>query len=228
MAQDLDTTLLGSTSSSIISRSDNVPKDSNRLLSKKAPTAFGMGLDGADGMTIAMGQESSNSSPNEPAMIDSDGTRDLPAEVWNMLSLESRSSTMSETEVTDEMADSQRIQERAAHAKPPRSGLVYDVRMRYHSELPMSVENQDYHPEDPRRIYHIYRELCKSGLVQDAAISTGSIVEYPLKKINISAATKEEICLVHDAKHYDFMDAIQGTCHWNLMKCTDMERRVFR
>ena len=224
---DLDTALLGSTGSSTISRSDNLPKDSNGFFPKKAPTAFTTGLDGADGTTTAMGQESSNSSPNEPAMIESEGTRDLPAEVWNMLSLESRSSTLSETEATDEMADSQRVQERAAHAKPSRSGLVYDVRMRYHSELPMSVDNQDYHPEDPRRIYHIYRELCKSGLVQDTAISTGSIVEHPLKKINISAATKEEICLVHDAKHYDLMDAIQGTCSWTLTKRTDMKDRVF-
>ena len=212
MDPDLDTALLGSTSSSTLSRSDNAPKDSNGFLSMEAPIAIAAGSDGADGMTTALGREGLNSSLNEPAMIESEGTRDLPAEVWNMLSLESRSSTMSETEATDEMADSQRIQERAEYARPLRSGLVYDVRMRYHSELAMSVKNQDYHPEDPRRIYHIYRELCKSGLVQDSAISTGSIVEHPLKKVNISAATKEEICLVHDAKHYDFMDAIQGMC----------------
>ena len=157
----------------------------------------------------AVDRRGSMDSPIELDVTTDEVERNLPAEVWQMLSLEAPSSTESETEATDEIADSLRLQERRDRVKPLRSGLVYDVRMRYHSELAMAVKNQDYHPEDPRRIFHIYRELCKSGLVEDTSITTEPLVEHPLKKINITAATKEEICLVHDVKHFDFMESIQ-------------------
>lgn len=150
---------------------------------------------------------------NSPIDVDAsmeEVTSNLPAEVWHTLSLDTQSSAASETEATDEIADNQKLHERRTGVRQWRSGIVYDVRMRYHSELAMAVKNQDFHPEDPRRIFHIYRELCKSGLVEDPSVSTEPLVDHPLKKVNISAATKEEICLVHDLKHYDFMESIQG------------------
>lgn len=90
------------------------------------------------------------------------------------------------------------------------TGLCYDVRMRYHCELDPPKQRLDFHPEDPRRIYYIYRALCKAGLVAGVDDST-SITSKFLQKVNIRYATKEEICLVHDAKHFDFVKSTKGT-----------------
>ena len=90
------------------------------------------------------------------------------------------------------------------------TGLCYDVRMRYHCELDPPKQRLDFHPEDPRRIYYIYKALCKAGLVAGVDDST-SITSKFLHKVNIRYATKEEICLVHDAKHFDFVKSTKGT-----------------
>ena len=45
---------------------------------------------------------------------------------------------------------------------PIETGLVYDVRMRYHAKVFTSYsEYIDPHPEDPRRIYRIYKNWLK-------------------------------------------------------------------
>ena len=85
------------------------------------------------------------------------------------------------------------------------TGLCYDVRMRYHCELDPPKERLDYHPEDPRRIFHIFRELCEAGLVDDP-LSTRPLVDKPLMRIPARYATIEEICLVHTRAHYDFIE----------------------
>lgn len=90
------------------------------------------------------------------------------------------------------------------------TGLCYDVRMRYHCELDPPKQRLDFHPEDPRRIYYIYRALCKAGLVAGVDDSTSNTSKF-LHKVNIRYATKEEICLVHDAKHFDFVKSTKGT-----------------
>ncbi|KAL8693098.1 MAG: hypothetical protein Q9218_002022, partial [Villophora microphyllina] len=84
------------------------------------------------------------------------------------------------------------------------TGLCYDVRMRYHCELDPPKQRLDFHPEDPRRIYHIYRELCQAGLYQDPNFSVPT-VEKPLQRIQARNATPQEICLVHTAVHYNFV-----------------------
>jgi histone deacetylase 6 len=91
------------------------------------------------------------------------------------------------------------------------TGLCYDVRMRYHCELDPPKQRLDFHPEDPRRIYFIYKELCKAGLVAEDKTSTStSIFPKQLHRVNIRYATKEEICLVHDAKHFEFVKSTKG------------------
>ncbi|KAL4995413.1 hypothetical protein BDV10DRAFT_174661 [Aspergillus recurvatus] len=83
------------------------------------------------------------------------------------------------------------------------SGLCYDVQMRYHCEVrPAS----DVHPEDPRRIYYIFKELCRAGLVDDIE-STRPLVARPLKRIHARNATEEEISLVHTTAHYAFVES---------------------
>ncbi|KAL8944947.1 MAG: hypothetical protein Q9216_000108 [Gyalolechia sp. 2 TL-2023] len=84
------------------------------------------------------------------------------------------------------------------------TGLCYDVRMRYHCELDPPKQRLDFHPEDPRRIYHIYRELCQAGLYRDPQFNV-PIIDKPLERIRARDATASEICLVHDARHYEFV-----------------------
>ncbi|KAJ5563097.1 Histone deacetylase HdaA [Penicillium sp. DV-2018c] len=85
------------------------------------------------------------------------------------------------------------------------TGLCYDVRMRYHCEVrPQS----DVHPEDPRRIYYIYKELCNAGLV-DSEESTRPLAPRTLQRIQARDATSEEVTLVHTNAHYAFVRSTQ-------------------
>lgn len=86
------------------------------------------------------------------------------------------------------------------------SGLCYDVQMRYHCEVRPTA---DVHPEDPRRIYYIYKELCRAGLVDDPE-STKPIASRPLKRINARNATEAEISLVHTPDHFAFVQSTKG------------------
>lgn len=85
------------------------------------------------------------------------------------------------------------------------TGLCYDVRMRYHCELDPPKQSRDFHPEDPRRIFKIYKELCMAGLVNDPMLNTGTLIPNPLLRINAREVSESEVCLVHDKKHWDFM-----------------------
>ena len=91
------------------------------------------------------------------------------------------------------------------------TGYCYDVRMRYHCELEPPKDRRDYHPEDPRRIFSIYRELCVAGLIDDRLLSqsTGAVplVSKPLKQIDVREVKESEVELVHDKKHWDMMKA---------------------
>ena len=89
------------------------------------------------------------------------------------------------------------------------SGLCYDVRMRYHCEVRPTAE---VHPEDPRRIYYIYKELCRAGLVDDPD-SLRPLAPKPLKRINAREATKDEVELVHGDGHFSFMESTKGMYH---------------
>ena len=95
------------------------------------------------------------------------------------------------------------------------TGLCYDVRMRYHCELDPPKQRLDFHPEDPRRIFCIFNELCKAGLVIDKDNLTNEdgvqiLVPNPLMRVFARFATPAEICLVHDKKHYDFIESTRG------------------
>lgn len=87
------------------------------------------------------------------------------------------------------------------------TGLCYDERMRYHSEV-SATTGENVHPEDPRRIYYIYKELCEAGLV-DTGNKDDLFVQQPLKRIAAREVTREEVELVHVAP-----------MHWNFVKST--------
>lgn len=83
-----------------------------------------------------------------------------------------------------------------------RSGLVYDVRMRFHTEpLDAMLSEDDIHPEDPRRIMEIFNELAEAGLVETPSHHPAD-PDFSLWRINARPATEEEICLVHTRDHY--------------------------
>ncbi|OJJ43996.1 hypothetical protein ASPZODRAFT_18771 [Penicilliopsis zonata CBS 506.65] len=94
------------------------------------------------------------------------------------------------------------------------TGLCYDIRMRYHCEV---RPRDDAHPEDPRRIYYIYKELCRAGLVDDKE-SSRPLVPRPLKRIDVRNATEEEICLVHTPDHFLFVESTQGMSDEDLIE----------
>ena len=134
----------------------------------------------------------------------------LANNVANHLSIEAPNNGF-EDKVIDLMDDS------ADEHEPPKpfmsslpTGLCYDVRMRYHCELDPPKQRLDYHPEDPRRIFKIYKELCLAGLVDDPILSTGTLIPNPLYRIPVRDVTESEVCLVHDKKHFDFMKSTAG------------------
>jgi hypothetical protein len=102
-----------------------------------------------------------------------------------------------------------------AHAEPLpyrtlKTGLCYDPRMRFHTELIPPKERAEYHPEDPRRILHIYRTLCEAGLVIDGEMTVPPVTENPMYRIMPRSAKREEICLVHDQEHFEFIRSTSG------------------
>lgn len=89
------------------------------------------------------------------------------------------------------------------------TGLCYDIRMRYHCEVRPAAE---VHPEDPRRIYYIYKEICRAGLIEDLDIVAAPrmLAPMPLKRIDVRNATREEVELVHTDEHYQFVSDTQS------------------
>jgi len=90
-----------------------------------------------------------------------------------------------------------------------RTGICYDVRMRFHA----TVDEDDMHPEDPRRIYEIYKALCMAGLIDDPTF-TGVVKRNDIMAgIRAREATMAEALLVHTQEHWDFLEGTKGRDH---------------
>ncbi|KAF8927639.1 Histone deacetylase hda1 [Dissophora ornata] len=83
-----------------------------------------------------------------------------------------------------------------------RTGYVYDVRMRFHS----NVHGEDDHPEDPRRIWRIYEALRAAGC-------TRRMIKVPSRE-----ATDEELCLVHTQEHVQSISKTSNMSKDELLK----------
>lgn len=93
------------------------------------------------------------------------------------------------------------------HYTPLRTGLCYDVRMRYHAKIFTSYfEYIDPHPEDPRRIYRIYKILAEHGLIRDPTLRGAEDIGDLMLKIPVREATTEELLEVHTKEHLDFIE----------------------
>lgn len=93
------------------------------------------------------------------------------------------------------------------------TGLVYDVRMRFHTEIVSYDEMaNDFHPEDPRRIHEIYMKLKDAGLVVDRLEEKSEEMKrqdkFKLWHIETRAATPAEICAVHTREHYQWVKGL--------------------
>lgn len=89
------------------------------------------------------------------------------------------------------------------------TGICYDPRMRFHCELDPPKDRSNFHPEDPRRIFHIFRAICEAGLVKDV-MSPKELVGKPLRRIPARYAKKSELMLVHKEAHIDFIEKTRG------------------
>lgn len=90
-----------------------------------------------------------------------------------------------------------------------RTGVVYDPRMRFHTEKD-TEEDEDIHPEDPRRIYEIFMALQDAGLLENENEPEDErLIPFKLWRIAARFAEPSEICLVHSRKHYEFMEKLQ-------------------
>jgi histone deacetylase 6 len=113
--------------------------------------------------------------------------------------------------IMDDISNDVYFDEQPPHGLPVSTlptGLCYDERMRYHAEV-ATINESNYHPEDPRRIFYIYKELCQAGLVDDPN-SRRPLVRQPLFRIDAREATEEECCLIHTPKHYEFVKRTSG------------------
>jgi len=93
-----------------------------------------------------------------------------------------------------------------------RTGLVYDAQMRFHAEL--NSDEDDIHPEDPRRIWEIYNELVMAGLVDDDQAPTEySSKPFKLWRIPARLAEPAEVSLVHKPELYEWVGGLRGKVH---------------
>lgn len=114
------------------------------------------------------------------------------------------------------------------HYTPLKTGLCYDVRMRYHAKIFTSYfEYIDPHPEDPRRIYRIYKILAENGLIKDPMLSGVEDIGDLMLKIPVREATTEEILEVHSKEHLDFIEKTANMSREELLKETEKGDSVY-
>jgi histone deacetylase 6 len=162
------------------------------------------------GLLMAFDEYSANPSPAQHSPAES--TPEIANAISGRLNLDSVSDGEDEGDsIMDDVSDSIYYDEQPPHGLPISTlptGLCYDERMRYHAEV-ATINESNYHPEDPRRIFFIYRELCEAGLVDDLK-SRRPVVRQPLFRIDAREATEEECCLIHTSKHYEFVKSTSG------------------
>lgn len=114
------------------------------------------------------------------------------------------------------------------HYVPLKTGLCYDVRMRYHAKIFTSYfEYIDPHPEDPRRIYRIYKILAENGLIKDPMLSGVDDIGDLMLKIPVREASEDEILQVHSREHLEFLANTAKITHDELLKATEKGDSIY-
>jgi hypothetical protein len=189
------------------------PSTSQRLESSNDPSFVANGAlrpMGRAGFLVGLDESSNNASPAQQSPTES--TPEIASALSGRLNLDSISDGEDdEDSIMDDVSDAIYFDEQAPHGLPLSSlptGLCYDERMRYHAEV-ATINESNYHPEDPRRIFYIFKELCEAGLVDDVK-SRRPLVRQPLFRIDAREATEGECCLIHTPKHYEFVKGTSG------------------
>lgn len=103
-----------------------------------------------------------------------------------------------------------------------KTGIAYDVRMRYHSRpIADPISYIDPHPEDPRRTFRIYRAIAEAGLVEDETLQGSDHLGDLMKKLPTREATEEELGLVHTNAMIQFIKSTAGMQLEDLQHETD-------
>jgi hypothetical protein len=169
----------------------------------------------------AFDDNSANPSPAQRSPTES--TPDIANAISGRLVLESLTDDEGdEDSIMDDISEDVYFDELPPHGLPVSTlptGLCYDERMRYHAEV-ATINESNYHPEDPRRIFYIYKELCQAGLVDDTK-SRRPLVRQPLLRIDAREATEEECCLIHTPKHYEFVKSTSGEHQAVFRRCQE-------
>lgn len=111
---------------------------------------------------------------------------------------------------------------------PLKTGVVYDVRMRYHAKIFTSYfEYIDPHPEDPRRIYRIYKKLAEAGLIQDKSLSGSEDIGPLMVKIPTREATSAEILEVHSEEHLRYIAMTEAMSRDQLLEETEKGDSIY-
>ena len=92
-----------------------------------------------------------------------------------------------------------------------KTGIAYDVRMRYHSHPIADPRTYiDPHPEDPRRTFRIYRAIAAAGLIEDETLQGSEHLGELMKKLPTRQATEQELRLVHTQDMINFIKSTAG------------------
>ncbi|OBA23754.1 hypothetical protein METBIDRAFT_30163 [Metschnikowia bicuspidata var. bicuspidata NRRL YB-4993] len=111
---------------------------------------------------------------------------------------------------------------------PLKTGIVYDVRMRYHAKIfTLYFEYIDPHPEDPRRIYRIYKRLAEAGLIQDTSLLGSNDIGPLMVKIPIREASEEEILQVHTENHLRYIQQTETMTRDQLLEETEKGDSIY-
>lgn len=137
-------------------------------------------------------------------------TPDVSVDIDSRLKLETSEEEYEDSLLSDTSSDADDTIPKSRRGLPISklpTGLCYDERMRYHAEV-AATSGENVHPEDPRRIYYIYKELCEAGLVNDKKYPP--MVEVPLYRIDAREATRDECLLIHEPEQYNFVKSTAG------------------
>ncbi|KAG5438180.1 hypothetical protein PCANB_003031 [Pneumocystis canis] len=122
------------------------------------------------------------------------------------------------------MNEQSSIKEKKKYKFKLKTGLCYDVRMRFHA----TINPVDFHPEDPRRIYRIYKEIADSGLIEYCGWSCSDSDENEvMKRISARELTREEALLVHTVNHWDALLRTESMSINELMHFESIHNSVY-
>lgn len=109
-----------------------------------------------------------------------------------------------------------------------KTGIAYDVRMRYHSyPIAEPITYVDPHPEDPRRTFRIYRAIAEAGLIDDETLQGSDELGELMLKIPSRFASEDELLLKHSPAMIEFLKQTSTLDLKQLKQHTDTSDSVY-